>query len=455
QWRWGDDCAAPVPVPPGVGSRNRAACIVALRTVLERHRPRHRHQPPFTAFVIDCDRFNLVNDAYGYTTGDQLLQAIAQRLRSAAPARRMLLPAGGDEFFLVVEGMEEPAMALAAAQQMVDAFCQPLLVAGQPIYASVSVGVSISPLHGVQPDGVLAAAECALREAKRAGRSTARLHDSHIGMREAARAQALQQLHTAFNGGDLLMHYQPKVRLSDGACVGFEALLRLRTPAGLQGPAALIEAAERSGFISRLGEWVFRQAASQGRSWRAQGLAVPIAVNLSSKQLHDPRFIDFVQQALAQDPTLPQWLQLEITETSLALDHIEFAGRLRRVRQLGFHIQIDDFGTGYSTMSFLAKMPIDTLKIDRSFVAGLPQALESQQTVRAMIGMAHQLGLVVVAEGVETDLQAQWLQREGCDQGQGFAFAPALPPEQAVDFARRGAAAGLRRHAQTASTPAV
>ena len=382
---------------PAVGSCSRAACIVALRDLLEQH---PSQQQPFAVFVVDCDRFKLINDAYGYATGDALLQAIAQRLRAAAPKRQLLLPACGDEFILICEGIGGPAQALAAAQHLVDAFCQPFWVAGETIYASVSVGVALSPLHGVQPDGLLAGAECGLREAKRAGRSTARLFDTKIGGRDARRAAALQEMHRAFDGGDLLLHYQPKVRLTDGACVGFEALLRRRTPAGLQGPADLIEAAERSGFISRLGEWVFLQAAMQGRGWRAQGLAVSIAINVSSKQLQDPRFIRFVEQELAKDPVLPQWLQLEITESALALDHIEFSGRLLRMRQLGFHIQIDDFGTGYSTMSFLAKMPIHTMKIDRSFVAGLPDTQESQQTVRAMIGMAHQLGLAVVAEGV-------------------------------------------------------
>jgi len=363
--------------------------------------------------VLDCDRFKLVNDAYGYATGDQLLQATAQRLRAAAPERQMLLPAGGDEFMLICEGIAEKTPALAAAQQLVDAFCQPLLAAGQSIYASISVGVAISPLHGMHPDSLLAAAECGLREAKRAGRSTARLYDAKIGERDARRALAVQELQRAFNGGDLTLHYQPKVRLNDGACVGFEAFGR-------------------------------RQL-----SWP------PIAVNVSSKQLQDLRFIRFLEQELAQDPVLPQWLQLEITESAFARDHIEFSGRLLRMRQLGFHIQIDDFGAGYSTMSFLAKMPIHAMKIDRSFVAGLPEAEEGQQIVRAMIGMAHQLGLAVVAEGVETEMQAQWLQRERCDQGQGFLFARALPPKQAAVFARQGAKAALALAAQSASAATV
>ena len=416
-----------------LGAPSRAACIELLWTALEHTAHSQRR---LAVLVLDCDRFNLINDAYGFAVGDLVLHETARRIRRAAPARHRLLRAGGDEFLLVVEGMADPQVPLAIAQSLVDAFNEPLDVSGQPIYTGVSIGIALSPEHGARPEALLGAAECGLREAKKAGRRTARMYDPQIGAREARRAHALQRLHAAFAEGDLLLHYQPKVNLANGTCIGFEALLRLRTPDGLEGPGALIEAAERSGFISRLGEWVLQEAATQRRLWREEGIDVPIAVNLSTKQLQDPHFLDFMQAQLVLDPQMPQTLQLEITESALAVDYLELSGVLQRLRQMGFQVQVDHFGTGYSTMGFLSKLSIDTLKIDRSFIAGLPNAMDSQRIVRAIVGMAHDLGMRVVAEGVETEPQAQWLQRMGCDHGQGFFFARAMPSAQAAAFAQ-------------------
>lgn len=434
-------------VKPGAGSQprigisgpSRATCIELLRTTMEKP---GRSARPLAVFVVDCDRFKLINAGYGHGTGDLVLREVARRLRHAAPARHRMASAGGDEFVLVVEDMDDPREVIAAAGTMVDAFDEPLDVLGQPIYTSVSIGAAIAPGHGVSPDVLLAAAEGGMAEAKRSGRRAARMHDREIGQREARRARSLQQVRSAYDGGKLLLHYQPKVRLADGTCTGFEALLRLSTSDGPEAPDSLIEAAEQSGFVSRLGEWVFKEAAAQGRVWRAEGVGVPIAVNLSARQLQDPRFMAFVDVQLSLDPELPKHLQLEITESALARDQLEFTGVLARLRRLGFHIQVDDFGTGYSTMGFLSKMAIDTLKIDRSFIAGLPDARDSRQIVCAMVGMAHALGVCVVAEGIETPAQANWLQQRGCDQGQGFLFARALQPEEAVSFARHDALRG-------------
>jgi diguanylate cyclase (GGDEF)-like protein len=422
---------------PGPG---RAACIELLRQALPGSTAGAR---PLAVLVLDCDRFKFINDAHGYAVGDLLLDQVARRIEESAPRPHRLARAGGDEFVLLMDGLVQPPSALAAAAAVLDAFDAPLMVAGRAIYTSVSIGIALAPRHGVAAEALLTAAECALREAKRAGRQTARIYDPQLGERDARRARALQLLHFAHDAGQLTLHYQPKVHLATGSCSGFEALLRLRTPLGLEGPGPLIDAAERSGFISKLGEWVFKEAADQSRAWRVAGITLPIAVNLSAKQLQDPRFMAFIDGQLGLDPQLPRHLQLEITESALAMDQIEFAGVLTRLRRLGFHIQADDFGTGYSTMGFLSKMAIDTLKIDRSFIAGLPEAQDNQQIVRAMLSMAHELKLSVVAEGIETPAQARWLQHQACDQGQGFLFARALPPAEAAQFAREGARAFL------------
>ncbi|MBC7499403.1 MAG: bifunctional diguanylate cyclase/phosphodiesterase [Herminiimonas sp.] len=418
---------------------SRAACIEMIEQACTRSPD---NGAEIAVFMLDCDSFAMINDAYGYGIGDLVLAEVFKRIRSTLPGQQNVLRAGEDAFAILIDGIADPTTALAVGARFVDAFDAPLITRGQTIYTGVSVGIALASLNILKPEALLAAAESGLREAKRVGRCTVRLYDAQVGLRETRSANALQQLRTAYDSGDLLLHYQPKVNLVDETCLGFEALLRLRTRNGLVGPGPLIEAAERSGFISRLGEWVFNQAAVQVRLWNSQGLFLPIAVNLSAHQMQAPRFMAFIDAQVALDPKLPSLIELEITESALALDQIEFAGVLTRLRQLGFKIQVDDFGTGYSTMGFVSKMPVETLKIDRSFISGLPDAKDCKQIVRAIIVMAHELGLTVVAEGIETSAQALALRCMGCDQGQGFLFAPALPPDAAFQFARQGPAPG-------------
>jgi diguanylate cyclase (GGDEF)-like protein len=393
--------------------------------------------PAGLAFVlIGCDRFQLINAAYGSITGGRVLAAVAERIGEMFPLRHALVRAGGDTFLLVVDFLDGPAAALAIARQLDDAFKRPLSADQQSVYLGVSVGIALAPQDGRRADVLLVAAESALHEAKRDGRGCARLYDVRLGQGDAERARNLQRLHSALAMSELLLHYQPKVRLSDGVCVGFEALLRRSSGNGVQGPCELIIAAEQSGLIGRLGEWVILEAAAQARAWRGEGLLLPIAVNISILHLQQPEFIEFIRGQCKRMPELPTLLQMELTESALVSDEQQVVQTLAALGKLGFQLQLDDFGTGYSNLALLTSMPIHGLKIDRTFLVGLPTAEPNQHLVRAMLRLARELALVVVAEGIETAEQVSWLQEEGCELGQGFFYAHALPASAAAAFAR-------------------
>lgn len=291
------------------------------------------------------------------------------------------------------------------------------------------------PEHGRDPEALLAAADAAMYASKAAGRNTWRAFSPAIGQAIADRAGALHELRDALEHDRLELHYQPKVDLRSGACVGVEALLRRRTPDGVEGPARLIAAAEESGLIGRLGEWVVRTAAAQSRAWRREGIALPIAVNVSGLQLRDGAFVAFLADQIRFDPQLPRFLQLELTETSLALASDGASEVFTEIRRLGLKLHIDDFGTGYSSLAYLPMLPMDALKIDRGFVAGMTRSQDSREIVLAILAVARALKLAVIAEGVETREQAEFLASHGCDQAQGYLYACPAPAAAAAAFA--------------------
>ncbi len=405
------------------GLPNRAGLVARMHEVLAEARSGTRR---LVVFFLDVDNLKTINDAHGYAAGDDLVAGLVARLQSATEGLCELARLGGDELVALVP-QDDPQHIDALAAQMIQTCAQPTVLRGALAYLTISIGVARYPQDGRDAETLLGAAGIALRAAKAAGKNTWRDFSPELGRSASSQASSLQNLRSAFERGEFTLHYQPKFALASGAITGCEALLRWRTPAGLQETGPLIAAAEQSGFIAVLGEWVVRQAAGQSLAWRRNGLACPIAVNVSAVQLQDPRFVALLRELIVQDPELPKYLQLELTETALAQEVERARLSLAQFEALGFELHIDDFGTGYSSLARLSRLPVSTLKIDRSFVAGTPAQADSCEIVKALVGLAHALGLQTVAEGVETPAQRAFLQACGCDQGQGFLLARPMP----------------------------
>ena len=376
---------------------------------------------------LDLDRFKLINDSHGHAVGDQVLFALAGRLVESVRKTDVLARFGGDEFVAVCTGLGGEEGAIKMAARLADALRSPLKVAGQEIWLSGSVGIGVAR-EGDSPEDLLRNADTAMYRAKEAGRGGYALFDHEMRAFAILRLEIERDLHRAVERNELSLHYQPKIALDGGRPVGVEALLRWNHPErGPISPAEFIPIAEETGLIIPLGGWVVEQAASQAASWRARtGTSVPVAVNLSARQLTDHHLTDMVAAALATAGAAPDDLILEITESAVLQDAQSASEQLKALQSMGIRIAVDDFGTGYSSLSYLQRLPIDELKIDRSFV----QRLGDRSTgaiVGSIVDLAHAIGLTVVAEGIETGEQLRLLQDLNCDEGQGFLLARPQP----------------------------
>jgi diguanylate cyclase (GGDEF)-like protein/PAS domain S-box-containing protein len=380
----------------------------------------------FALLLIDLDRFRQVNDSLGHDTGDRVLVDVAQRIKSCMRQHDLLARTGGDQFALLVDGAETQA-AEAAARRVLDAVAAPYNLDGAQFTLTCSIGGALCPGNGHSADDLVRHAEAAVLAVKEGGRANYRVQQGRRGGDRRADIQLDHSMRQALASGRFRLHYQPQVELCSGRVVGAEALIRWRDPAlGEIAPARFIPVAEDSGFIIALGDWVLAQAVRQGTAWHARGLQVPIAINVSALQFQQPQFVERVAEVLAASGLPPQRLELELTESILVRDADEALHRLQALARIGVRLSIDDFGTGYSSLSYLKRFPIDKLKIDRSFVQGLPGAERDGAIVVAILQMARALGMKVIAEGVETECQRQFLLDSGCDQFQGFLYAPAL-----------------------------
>jgi len=400
----------------------------------------------FALLLLDLDRFRRINETWGQDTGDQVLLDVVRRMQAAVRGDDALMRVGGDQFVLFMPQADARAVE-AAARRLLKTVSQPCDLDGEPFTLTCSIGVVLCPAHGGTADDLLRHAEAAMRQAKAAGRAGWRLHQLR---QEADRRQQMkldQALRQALASQRLRLHYQPRMALADGRLLGVEALLRWRDPElGEVSPAVFIPAAEHSGLIVAIGDWVLHQAVRQAALWHAAGHAVPVAVNVSALQFQQPQFVERVANVLAVSGLPPQLLELELTESILLHDAEDALPRLFALSALGVGLAIDDFGTGYSSLAYLKRMPVATLKIDCSFVQGLPQDRTDVGIVSAIVQMAQALGMQVIAEGVETESQRDFLVRAGCHACQGWLFAPAL---DSLSFERQflrpgapGAAAG-------------
>ncbi|MES3013825.1 MAG: EAL domain-containing protein [Pseudomonadota bacterium] len=388
-----------------------------------------RDATPFALLFLNLDRFNHINETLGRVFGDRVLLDVAERIKGCVRQVDTVARLGGDEFVVLANNVDDHG-AERAAWRVMDALKQPFTQGGMSFTVTASVGISLYPNDGTGMDELVRRADAAMRDVKLAGRAGFRFHrprpegdDAHSRSRmklDHAMRQALTQ-------GRFRLHYQPQVDLRSGAVVGAEALIRWRDPElGEIPPGEFIPVAEESGFIVAIGEWVLQCAITQAAAWAAAGRAMTVSVNVSAVQFQQPGFVDGVAAALRAARLPPQWLELELTESILIQDAQDAMLRLQALAQLGVKLAIDDFGTGYSSLAYLKRVPVGRLKIDRSFVSGLPAEESDAAIVQAIIHTGRALRLQIVAEGVETEAQRRFLQDAGCDLFQGWLYAPAL-----------------------------
>lgn len=389
--------------------------------------------------VFNVDRFKAVNGSLGHRAGDELLRALTQRLRRALRRHDLLARLAGDEFTIIAPRLNGPTDAEAVVRKVRQATRAPFAIASLDLQISLSLGVSLYPLDGDSFEFLLRRAELALRNAKTIGSGSYRFYARDMSQ-AASDALALEtDLHRAVANGQLQLHYQPKVDIATGRVRSAEALVRWHHPTrGMVSPCVFIPLAERSGAILEIGEWVLRQACLQVREWIDRDLPpIRIAVNLSAKQFRHADLPAMVRSALHEARLQPGCLELELTESAVMDNPESSAATLQTLSAMGVHLSIDDFGTGYSSLSHLRHFPLDKLKIDRSFVRALTESDEEKSIVKAIVSLAHNLRLGVVAEGVETAEQLDYLREVGCDQYQGFFCSPAVPAEDFLKLLKR------------------
>jgi diguanylate cyclase len=380
---------------------------------------------------IDLDHFKFINDSLGHSAGDKLLQQIADRLREAVRDGDTVSRLGGDEFILVLNDQQNEDIIFRAMQRIVGKVGEPVVLNGQELTVTCSAGISLYPQDGPDVDTLLKNADAAMYRAKEHGRNNFQFYTAEMNKLVNERLTLEARLRRALERNELLLHYQPKYDLGTGAVVGVEALLRWNHPDwGLVYPDRFIALAEETGLIVPIGEWVLREACAQNRTWRNAGLPpVVMSVNLSARQFRQDALFRTVAKILAETGLRPEFLEMEITE-SMVMHNMETSiAILKGLREIGVHLSVDDFGTGHSSLAYLRALPIGILKIDRSFVHDIdgPDGKSDGLLAQAIISLGHSLKLKVIAEGVESDAQLEFLKAHRCDEAQGFLFSRAVP----------------------------
>ena len=394
-----------------------------------------RHRKQVGLLFLDLDNFKHINDSLGHAIGDQLLQSVANRLVACVRATDTVCRQGGDEFVILLTEIGQLQDAAQVAETLRAALDVPHLIGGHELHVSLSIGISVFPDDGADVDILMQNADTAMYHAKASGRNNHQFFKADMNTRAVRRLYIESSLRRALKQSEFLLHYQPKIDLVTGAMTGAEALIRWQDPElGLVMPGQFVPIAEENGLIIPIDQWVLREACSQVQAWLDSGLrAVPVAVNISTMEFRHEGFLDGLALILMVTGLAPRYLELELTESILMHDAESSVSVLKALKTMGVKLAIDDFGTGYSSLSYLKRFPIDTLKIDQSFVRDIVTDADDATIVSAIIGMGKTLKQRVIAEGVETHEQLAFLRARQCDEGQGFHFSHPLPAE---DFAQ-------------------
>ena len=408
---------------------------ILLRDRLEHDLKRVKRGECLAVLCLDLDHFKGVNDTLGHPIGDELLKAVADRLRRCTREPDTIARLGGDEFAIIMNGMTQPSDAAALSKRLREAITKPYNINDHQIVVDISIGISVSPDDGSEPDQLLKNADMALYGAKADGRGTYRFFEPEMDARMKGRRELEMNLRNALVNNELELYYQPLVNLKNNEISAFEALLRWHHPTrGMIPPNDFIPIAEETGLIVPVGEWVLRKACEETANWPND---VKVAVNLSPAQLKSRNLVQVVMSALANSGMAANRLQLEITESVLMQNTFATLATLHELRKLGVQIAMDDFGTGYSSLSYLRSFPFDKIKIDRSFIQDLANGAEPYAIVRAVTGLANNLSIISTAEGVETQQQLDTLQNVGCTEMQGHLFSKARPAGEIAQLFRQ------------------
>ena len=394
-----------------------------------------RHHKQVALLFLDMDYFKNINDSLGHVIGDQLLQSVAKRLGECIRTTDTVCRQGGDEFVILLAEIEQRQDAAQVAEKLLAALLVPHCIAGHELHITLSIGISIYPDDGSTADAVMQNADTAMYYAKAKGRNNYQFYTPEMNTRAIQRLSVENNLRRALKNGEFELYYQPKIDIASGAMTGAEALIRWQDPElGLIYPGQFVAIAEECGLIVPIGRWVLHETCRQVQAWLDCGLqAVPVSVNISALEFRHLKFLEGVASILQESGLAPRYLELELTESILMHDAEASAQVLEKLKAMGLQLAIDDFGTGYSSLSYLSRFPIDTLKIDQSFVRDIASNADDAAIVSAIVGMGKNLQQRVIAEGVETSEQLAFLKALQCDEAQGFLFNHPLP---AGDFSR-------------------
>lgn len=390
------------------------------------------HRGKFALMFLDLDKFKIINDIYGHHVGDQLLRQVSQRLQKALPHKTTISRMGGDEFLILIPKIENIKEVIGFAQNIYDKFIDFFQIEDQEIYVNCSIGISIYPQDGTDTRTIMKRADAALHRAKEQGGSNYQQYTAGLPMLPTMYAKLEKQLRQAIKKNELLVHYQPIVSMDTQKIVGCEALVRWNHPEmGILYPRSFINHAEESGLIVQIGEWIFNEVCRQIQDWQKKDLnVVPVSINVSPRELLRPTFVKRIEEILKKYETNSDDIKIELTETFLMKNIDLSVGILEQLKLLGISILIDDFGTGYASLNYLKRLPIDAVKIDRTFIQGSGVNLQDAALTSAIISIGHQLGMEVIAEGVESESQKEFLKEHNCNSAQGNLFFKPMPAEE-------------------------